>query len=200
MDEARPRYTVWIDAPPGWVAIPAAGTDPGPWAGQTAQQFWELAAADRATPGAVADTAADLADRARECQTRTCIHALFRLTSPDAPPAMVAELQQLVPDGPEDPFTVDAFSAALVKRSRRAVVNREQLPAGPAVRCLRAIRGPREGLRRPELTQVIHGIFPPQLPREGLVLLTTGVGLTKGSPALAEVDELASRISVELLS
>lgn len=200
MDAARPRYTVWIDAPPGWVAIPTSGTDPGPWAARTAQQFWELASADRAAPGAVAETAAELAARARECQTRTWIHALFRLTTPDAPPAMVAELQQLAPDGPEDPFTVDAFSAALQERSRRAMVNRTQLPAGPAVRCIRTVRGPREGLRRPELTQVIHGIFPPQLDREGLVLLTTGAGLTKGSAALAEVDQLAGRISVELLN
>lgn len=200
MDETRPRYTVWIDIPPGWVPVPPAGTDPGPWAAQTAQEFWELAAPERATPGAVADNAADLAARARECQTRTWIHALFRLTAPDAPPAMATELQQLLPEGPEDPFTVDAFSAALLKRNRRASVNREQLPAGPAIRCLRPIRGPREGLRRPALTQVIHGIFPPQLLREGLVLLTTGAGLARGSPALAEVDELAARISVELLS
>jgi hypothetical protein len=200
VDQARPRYTVWIDAPAGWVAIPAAGTDPGPWAAQTAAQFWELAAPDRATPGAVADTAATLASRARECQTRTWIHALFRLTAPDAPPTIVAELQQLVPDGPDDPFTVDAFSAALVKRSRRAAVNRELLPAGPAVRCLRPVRGPRAGLRRTELIQVVHGIFPPQLNREGLVLLSTGAGLSKGSPGLREVDDLAARISVELLS
>ncbi|WP_156870089.1 hypothetical protein [Sporichthya polymorpha] len=200
MSEARPRYTVWIDAPAGWVPIPAVGTDPGPWAAETAQQFWDAAAPVRATPGAIADTAAVLAARARDCQTRTWIHALFRLTSPDAPPAMTAELQLLVPDGPDDPFTVEAFSAALAKRNRRAVVNREQLPAGPAVRCLRPTRGPREGLRRPTLTQVVHGIFPPQLQREGLVLVTTGTGLTRGSPALAEVDELATRISVEILA
>jgi hypothetical protein len=47
---------------------------------------------------------------------------------------------------------------------------------------------------------VIYGILPPQLHRDGLVLVTTGAGLVKGSPALAEVDELAARISVEFLS
>lgn len=200
MGEDRPRYTVWIDAPAGWLPIPPAGTDPGPWAAQTAAQLWDLVAPDQATPQRVATSAADFAGRARECQTRTWIHALMRFTAPDQPPAIVAELQQLVPEGPDDPFTADAFAAELSKRGRRAVVSRVALPAGPAVRCLRPIRGPRAGLRRAELTQVVHGIFPPLLPREGLVLLSTGAGLAAGSPALAEVEELARRISVELLT
>lgn len=194
-------YGLRLDLPRDWVQLPGLAEDPSAWAGRIAAELW--AARGAVHPEDVANLANHMAVVAADSRARGPLLAFVLLPSPALPVAIVAELVQLAPDNDSDPFTVQRFAQVQNRPQKEHAGPPEvrvvdDLPAGPAVRVRRTLRGPRDrALRRTVIEQVVYLILPPALDREGLALTATWSDLALGDVHATETDALLRQLHLE---